>query len=176
MLYDTAVVQVNLNAEKSKRGRQISNLEQGARPSLSFKILNISLQTSPLTVTLVTVTPRFEWLFWHFPNGLSYIINDVVRVTLAYSDTFLSTWGEGVIVSGRSVVWSKGCLNLTHEARSARYSKMRDSRNLLHVPKICVQRACLCLSVQHLFFINKSGTSFGKDNLADQSETLNNTT
>ena len=43
---------------------------------------------------LVTVTPRLQWQFWQFPNGLLYIRNDVVRVTLAYSDT---------------CCWSRGC-------------------------------------------------------------------
>ena len=53
----------------------------------------ISIQTSPLTVTLVTVTPRLQWQFYQVPNGLSYIKDGVVRVTLAYSDTFLLSQG-----------------------------------------------------------------------------------
>ena len=44
-------------------------------------------------MTLVTVTPRLQWQFLHFLNGLLYIRNDVVRVTLAYSDTFC--WSQG---------------------------------------------------------------------------------
>ena len=35
---------------------------------------------TPVTVTV-----------WQFPNGLLYIKNDAVIVTLAYSDTFLSS-------------------------------------------------------------------------------------
>ena len=34
-----------------------------------------------------------QWQFWRVPNGLSYIKDGVVRVTLAYSDTFLLSWG-----------------------------------------------------------------------------------
>ena len=44
-------------------------------------------------MTLVTVTPRLQWQFWQFPNGLSHTKNDVDRVTLAYNDIFLLSRG-----------------------------------------------------------------------------------
>ena len=51
------------------------------------------LQTSPVTVTPVTVTPCVQCQFWQFINSGSYTENDVVTVTLAYSDTFLLSRG-----------------------------------------------------------------------------------
>ena len=39
------------------------------------------------------MTSRLQWQFWQFPNDLSYLENHVVRVTLAYGVTFLSSRG-----------------------------------------------------------------------------------
>ena len=74
-------------------GSKSNHLKISYNPHSSIAMLCTSsychIQISPLTVTLVTVTPRLQWQFWHVPNGFSYIKIDVVTVTLADSDTFL---------------------------------------------------------------------------------------
>ena len=59
------------------------------------------VQISPLTVTLFTVTPRFQWHFWHVPNDWFVTKLHVVTVTiwLQYTVT-LFPCPEGVTVSG----------------------------------------------------------------------------
>ena len=43
---------------------------------------SMSVQISPLTVTLFTVTPRLQWHFWHVPNDWFVSKPPLVTVTL----------------------------------------------------------------------------------------------